>query len=453
MQRVCRIFAKLILPALAAGMFFLGTGFFCPHLPADCSVGGTDVSGMTLSQARACISRALREEAAQCRLTVKGNGHDYVFRAPELYLRADVEEALARARREGGVQPLEKHLALTDFEGTLRRICDDHYKKSADAKLIFQPQETVKFSYEKEIKGRFADGKKLREDILTALAAGGGTVYVSTREGVPRVTEAQLRKETLLLSSFSTKYADGNNRSRNVALAASRINGVVLGPGENFSFNAVVGKRTSQNGFFSAPVILDGKYVQGVGGGVCQVSTTLYNAALLAGLSVREVHAHSLAVGYVEPSFDAMVSDSCDLRLYNGSASAVYLVASASGGKLTVRVYGTRSGYTYERCSVVLETLAPPAPRLVRKGESERAEKAGLRSEGYLICRGKDGETKRRLRTDRYAPIQGVVSELPKFSEGENPSDSLLLFVKCAKIIKTADTGPGKRSVRTAAEA
>lgn len=437
MQRACRTMGKLLLPALVAGMIFFGTGFFCPRLPAECSVGGTDVSGMTLPQARSRISRALREEAEPFRLTVKGNGRDYVFRAPELYLRADVEGALARARKEGGAQPLEKHLALTDFEGTLRRICDDHYKKSADAKLVFQPQEKVPFAFERERAGCVADGKKLREDVLAALAAGGGTVRVYTQQGAPRVTERQLRQGTRLLSVFSTNYADGNNRSRNVALAASRINGTVLGAGENFSFNAAVGKRTRENGFLSAPVILEGKYVQGVGGGVCQVSTTLYNAALLAGLKVREVHAHSLSVGYVEPSFDAMVSDSCDLRLYNDTGAAVYLLAVASGGKLTVRVYGTRSGYTYERCSVVVETLSPPAPRLVKEGERERAEKAGLRSEGYLIRRGKDGETKVRLRTDTYAPIQGVVSELPQFSDGENPPDSLHLFVKCAKIIDT----------------
>lgn len=73
----------------------------------------------------------------------------------------------------------------------------------------------------------------------------------------------------------------------------------------------------------------------------------------------------------------------------------------------------------------------------MKEGEQERAEKAGLRSEGYLIRRGKDGETKVRLRTDTYAPIQGVVSELPQFSDGENSPDSLHLFVKCAKIIDT----------------
>lgn len=435
MQSVCRRICKLFLPVLAAGVFFLSSGFFCPRLPKGCSVDGADLSGMTMGQARAQIARLLREEAQNCSLTVEGEGRTYTFRAPELYFSADVEGALARARAQGGAQSLEKRLSLTDFEGTLHRICDDFYKKSQNARLVFRPQESSPFLFEREQAGSYADGKRLKEDILSALASGGGTVRVYTRECTPRIGERQLRESALLLSSFSTRYADGNNRSRNVALAASRINGTVLEAGETFSFNAVVGKRTRDNGFLSAPVIINGAFVQGVGGGVCQVSTTLYNAALLAGLKACEVHAHSLAVGYVEPSFDAMVSDSCDLRLCNETGGRVYLVASAKGGTLTVRVYGKDGGYTYERKSVVLETLPPPAPRLVREGESERAEKSGLRSEGYLIRKGKGGETSVRLRADKYSPVQGVVGELPEISEQENPADFLHLFVKCAKMM------------------
>ncbi len=434
MQRIRRTICKLFLPALAAGLIFFGAGFFCPRLPEGCSVDGADLSGMTLSQARAQIARRLRDDAQNCLLTVEGEGRVYTFRAPELYFRADVEGALARARKKGGVQRLEKQLSLTDFDGTLHRICDDFYQKSQNARLVFQPQGSVPFSFEREKRGKFADGKRLKEDVLSALAAGGGTVRVYTKESMPRVTERQLRQGALLLSSFSTKYAEGGNRSRNVALAASRINGTVLEAGETFSFNAVVGKRTAENGFLSAPVILEGAFVQGVGGGVCQVSTTLYNAAILAGMKACEVHAHSLAVGYVEPSFDAMVSDSCDLRLRNDTGGRVYLLASATGGTLTVRVYGRYGGYTYERRSVVLETLEPPAPRLVKEGEAERAAKAGLRSEGYLIRRGKGGEVSVRLRTDKYAPVQGVVSQLPQISGEENFVDSLHLFVKCAKM-------------------
>ena len=317
-------------------------------------------------------------------------------------------------------------------------ICDDHYKKSADAKLVFQPQEKVPFAFERERAGCVADGKKLREDVLAALAAGGGTVRVYTQQGAPRVTERQLRQGTRLLSVFSTNYADGNNRSRNVALAASRINGTVLGAGENFSFNAVVGKRTRENGFLSAPVILEGKYVQG--GGRRRLPGehhSLQRGAAGGAESARSTRAQPFG-GVRRALFRRHGQRFLRPALYNDTGAAVYLLAAASGGKLTVRVYGTRSGYTYERCSVVVETLSPPAPRLVKEGERERAEKAGLRSEGYLIRRGKDGETpKCACARTRMLPFRAWSANFLNFPTGENSPDSLHLFVKCAKIIDT----------------
>lgn len=102
--------------------------------------------------------------------------------------------------------------------------------------------------------------------------------------------------------------------------------------GEEFSFNAAVGERTEERGYSTAKVIENGKFVEGVGGGVCQVSSTVYNCALLSGLTVTERHRHSLAVSYVEPSFDAMVSYSyADLRFYNDTGKSVFIVADADG--------------------------------------------------------------------------------------------------------------------------
>ena len=143
-----------------------------------------------------------------------------------------------------------------------------------------------------------------------------------------------------------------------------------------------------RQGFKSAPIIQDGKFVAGTGGGVCQVSTTVYNAALLSGMGIVEQHPHSLAVGYVEPSFDAMVSGTgCDLKFRNDTEGRVYILAKASGGNLCVRIYGQKTDVTYVRKSVVVETIAPPEPE-IREGDSEcvlRAEKQGLRSEGLSL--------------------------------------------------------------------
>ena len=176
-------------------------------------------------------------------------------------------------------------------------------------------------------------------------------------------------------------------RAHNIALAAEKLNGTVLEAGEILSFNKRVGPRTAKNGFQVAPIIKAGEYVPGLGGGVCQASTTVYNAALLAGMQIVEYHPHSLSVGYVEPSFDAMVSGkNADLRFINGTAFPVYMICDVKNGKITVSLYGKKSAYTYRRESVVTGMLPPPEPEYA-EGENAklRDPKQGLTSCGYLV--------------------------------------------------------------------
>lgn len=164
-----------------------------------------------------------------------------------------------------------------------------------------------------------------------------------------------------LLSSFSTDFSfSGSGRKRNVKLATERINGSVIGGGETFSFNATTGERTKANGYEESPVIEGGKYTLGVGGGVCQVSTTLYNAILLAGLKVTAVSPHSLPVGYVPPSMDAMVSKATDFRFFNDTPYPIRIEGEIKGSKLTFRIYGFRTLTDGEKIvfrSVVKESL------------------------------------------------------------------------------------------------
>ena len=108
-----------------------------------------------------------------------------------------------------------------------------------------------------------------------------------------------------------------------------------------FSFNYTIGERTERRGYKKAKIIVGGEFVDGVGGGVCQVSTTLYNAVLLAGLKVVECHPHSLPVSYVEPSFDAMVNSGwADLKFINDTHNPVIIRARADGAKLTIQIFG-----------------------------------------------------------------------------------------------------------------
>ena len=217
------------------------------------------------------------------------------------------------------------------------------------------------------------------------------------------------------MASYTTYYESGDKgRSRNIAIAASLIDGVTIQAYGEFSFNVTVGKRTEEAGFKQAKIIVNGEYVSGVGGGVCQVSTTLYNAALKAGLQIVEYHPHSLRVGYVAPSRDAMVSTSSDLKFFNPHAFPVYLSAEVFEGGLRILFYGKNEGYRYEITSHILGEIAPPEP-IVKEGEKDeiiRSPQNGLRSEAYLECyRGESLLFRKKLRTDEYRPIQGILGK------------------------------------------
>lgn len=219
-----------------------------------------------------------------------------------------------------------------------------------------------------------------------------------------------------LIARFSTYYGDSKpNRKDNVALACRKIDGMVLYPEDEFSFNDIVGARTVENGFKSAYIIKDGEFVEGIGGGVCQVSSTLYNCALLANLTITCVRAHSLPVSYVAPSFDAMVSTASDLRFVNTLSSPVTIKMLADGKYLKAEMYGIES-CTIRRRSQTIETLPFEIEyrddATLKLGEEviDTYGKAGLRSQGFLeyYQNGKLIKTV-LIRKDTYFPQKRIV--------------------------------------------
>ena len=223
--------------------------------------------------------------------------------------------------------------------------------------------------------------------------------------------------EITCISSFSTYYGDSSdNRKHNIAIAAKLIDGTVIIPEEEFSFNDVVGARTEARGFKTAYIIKDGEFVEGVGGGVCQVSSTLYNCALLADLYITCVHPHSLPVTYVAPSFDAMVSSASDLRFANTLSAPVTVRMTADGKYLKAEIYGVSGGARIRRRSVVKGTIprgteyVDDASLPVGEEIVEMAGKDGLKSEGYLEYFS-DGILLRSvlIRRDSYKPQLRVI--------------------------------------------
>lgn len=143
-----------------------------------------------------------------------------------------------------------------------------------------------------------------------------------------------------LIGSYATAYNPNISRAVNIALASSRINGLVIQPGESFSFNQAILPRTAANGYVKANVIVNKKYVLGIGGGICQVSSTLYAAMLTAGLPATERHPHSLDVGYIPVGMDATISgNALDLRFTNIFDKPIQIQAAADQGTLTISLY------------------------------------------------------------------------------------------------------------------
>lgn len=143
-----------------------------------------------------------------------------------------------------------------------------------------------------------------------------------------------------LIGGYSTAYDPNASRAVNVFVAASRINGVVVQPGESFSFNRTILPRTAANGYVNGYVIMGNRFVPGIGGGICQVSSTLYAAMVSANLPATERHPHSLRVDYIPDGLDATISGNIlDLKFTNIFAQPIQIQAAADQGILTILIY------------------------------------------------------------------------------------------------------------------
>ena len=394
---------------LAGGALFLG----CRggRVGRGVVVDGVPVGGMRYAEAERCLRAGLR----RIPFTLHTPVGDV---SPDLSYTDDLGEVLLSARR-GGEYAVTVRREWVDAEERLREICERCVLPPQDAALSFSRRG---FVYRAERAGRYCDAAASLSAALAALARGEEEASLVVKAWQPAVTVAMLKERTQKLSSFTT-YFSGEKTARvhNISLACERIAGSVLASGEEFSFNQAVGVRTRENGFLDAPVIVQGEFVEGAGGGVCQASTTLMGAALRAGLSVTESRPHSLSVGYVPPSQDAMVSRASDLKFRNPYPFPVYLLGNVGEGYVRFEVYGMPDGRRYVPESRVIRRIPPPPAEVVR-GEEEktlRAEKEGLVSECYLLVYAADGALleKKLLRRDTYACVQGklqvVAEEVP----------------------------------------
>jgi len=193
--------------------------------------------------------------------------------------------------------------------------------------------------------GKKLDQNKLAESLkepLTNLTLNGA-IQLEPEEIQPFITTEDVAQIDTVLGEYTTYYYPGN-RGENIWIAANALSDKIVKTGWEFSFNTTVGPRTYSAGYYNAPVIINGKTEDGVGGGVCQVSSTLYNAVLLAGLTPTERTPHYFPSSYVSAGRDATVADgSIDLKFRNDLNHPVYLKGFADGSALTICVLGTRA--------------------------------------------------------------------------------------------------------------
>ena len=302
-----------------------------------------------------------------------------------------------------------------------------------DAQMVsFDPSMSYPFEITDESYGASLDTEPVKEKLYQMVSTmESGTVELVPDRVEPAVRKADLIKHYMLRSSVYTPIDKHSkeNRNNNIRRAFEFINGYILEPGKTFSFNNVVGERTEERGFFAATEYVYGEHVEGYGGGVCQASTTLYQAAVCAGLQILKREPHSDSVSYTDYGKDATVywygKRRIDLSFKNNTDGPIYIIAAvqedpSNKNRLIAKVtiYGEDMGdVRYELESEIVETLpAPFNPVYVKdtngtyvtyKDQQESVTKAkeGYVVESYLVeYRGNSRMGRTKLYTDTYEP-------------------------------------------------
>lgn len=323
----------------------------------------------------------------------------------------------------------EKEAVLRCFPSikkTFDLVCKKVHRNPIDSTIKFCPEKEVMFSLTKEKVGKDIDEQAFYSDIVYALFFGKQRIKIKTVNVEPGITIEDNKAYLYCKSVYTTSMElSSQNRKHNIEKALSAINGTVLRQSETMSFNTKTGIRSEENGYKNAKIIVGNEYVDGVGGGVCQASTTLYNSALLAGLEVLTVSSHSLLPSYVEPGFDAMVNTgSSDLVIKNCTGGPIFIKAFVKNGKATVVIYGKKNEYEIRKKSVTVYKGDLPDDRIVYDRENKyfspdetlqqkrvSYSQPQLKSESYLLYY-KDGKMVKeiKIREDKYNSKRGIIA-------------------------------------------
>jgi len=316
----------------------------------------------------------------------------------------------------------------------LEDIKNEIDQKEVNASAIFQNGKVI---FNEEVIGKNVDIDKnlnMIENIL--LEKNFSPIELIVEDIYPRVRYSDISVISKVISVFSTSFNPQKvDRSYNIKLACDRINNIILLPGDTFSMDKALGPRTISNGYRNAPVIVKGKILEGVGGGVCQVTTTLYVAVLKSKLEVVERKPHSMPLSYVEPGQDATISEGyIDFKFKNNKDYPILISAQVSGGNIIIRIVGIEeeTNQTVRLKSVVVKKLNPEKEIVVFDenvpvGEVV-VEKAAVTGQKVVVYRETYDQNNKliereKISEDTYLPVRGIIRVNPanrQFSQLEN---------------------------------
>lgn len=262
----------------------------------------------------------------------------------ELAIGLDEERMLRAVRAKQQFVPVVLTVDKAAMKNALGRIAKEFYQPPIDAKpYVYRGQLRIDPGSHKRALNVPTTSERLAQ--LVAQNPAARTFTVTLDKTPPTLTANKLKGINGRLANYETVAANNASRNRNVRIGVEAINGTLLSPGEVFSVNAAVGKRTKTRGFKEALVFVDAEKVRGVGGGVSQVTGTLFNAAALAGLKINEVNPHSRPVAYIPVGRDATVAwGAKDLKFTNNTGAPVYLAYTFDNQRLRATLFGKKNG-------------------------------------------------------------------------------------------------------------
>lgn len=282
----------------------------------------------------------------------------------------------------------------TNLNTEISEFIKEYEKKPIDSQVTFSPNEKEIFKYTDSQNGILLNKEKFYQDLYDNLDKRKINIELQLSTATPKFTKELNTTITKEVSHFITDLSTSKkNRFHNVTNALNKINGLVIQPNQKVSFNELTSPHSKENGYVSATVISNGEYVNGIGGGICQASTTVYNAVLLAGLEVQSVFKHSIPVKYVKMGFDSMVSNYADMVFTNTSEYPIYFKAYTDKENAYVYIYGKtmEENQKIVRRNEIVREITPPQTLTIIDEDGKYSPKVQYEDQSFELKYARTG--------------------------------------------------------------